>query len=203
MTVTELIAAVRLVVDEDEAVIRRFIQDRIRRMVANAKWRKVTRELGPTVAGDSSYSVADDVVDVTNIWIGGHRYHSVSQDELVELQQGRAWTRGARGAFAPLFGSDASQGFTIWPTPDTSGDPITAIVATYPADTADGAEPPIPKDLHHHIWRGAIADALGTGDEDPQAAKWEAEYREGEAILAERANSRLKKSTGKIRVPTY
>ena len=100
-------------------------------------------------------------------------------------------------------GADASKGFTIWPEPDESGALITAIAALLPPDTADGAEPPIPEDLHHHIWRGAIADGLGVSDEDPQAAKWEAEYREGELELAARANSMLRKKTGRVRMPTY
>lgn len=198
-----MIAKVKLVADEEDAVIRDFVLDRIRRMVAESKWRKITRALGPTVAGDNTYTVADDVVDVENLWIGGENYASVSQDELVELQEGRAGLTGARGAFAPLYGTDASQGFVIWPTPETSGDAITAIVAVLPPDTADGSEPPIPKDVQHGCWRGAIADCLGVGDEDPQAAKWEAEYRECVEILRERAVSRLRKKTGRIRVPTY
>jgi hypothetical protein len=203
MTVAEMIAAVKLVVDEEDAVIRGWVLDRIRRMVANAKWRRLERNLGPTVAGDATYTVADDVVDVLNLWVGGHNYAPVTQDEMVELEGARAWIRGARGAWAPLYGTDASQGIKLWPTPSTAGDAITAIVAVLPPTTADGSAPPIPEDLHHHIWRGAIADGLAVGDEDPQAAKWEAEYREGEEILKARANSRLKKKAGRVRMRTY
>lgn len=198
-----MIAAVRLVVDEDDDVIRGWVLDRIRRMISKAKWRKESRELGPVTAGEANYAVDDDVVDVTNLWVGSSNYSRVSLDELVELQQGRAWVRGAKGAWGPQYGSDASQGITLWPTPETAGDTIVAIVAVLPPDTADNAEPPIPEDLHHHIWRGAIADGLGVSDEDPQAAKWEAEYREGEVELAQRANSRLAKKGSRVRMPTY
>lgn len=203
MTVGEMIAAVRLVVDEDEAVIRGWVLDRIRRMVSKAKWRKASREFGPVVAGQANYGVDDDVVDITNLWVGANNYADVSLDEMVELQQGRSWIRGAKGAWAPQYGTDASQGFTIWPTPETAGDSINAVVALLPPDTADGDEPPIPEDLHHHVWRGAIADGLGVSDEDPQAQKWEMEYREGEVELAQRANSRLRKKKSRVRMPTY
>lgn len=198
-----MIAEVRRVVDEDDAVIRGWLLDRIRRIIARSKWLKTSRELGPTVAGDADYAVLEDVVDVVNLWIGGNRYARVSLDEMVELQQGRTWVRGARGAWSPQYGTDASKGFTIWPTPETGGDPIDSVVAILPPDTADSAEPPFPEDLHHHIWRGAIADGLGVGDEDPQAAKWESEYREGEVELAARAKARLTPGPGRIRVPTY
>jgi hypothetical protein len=198
-----MIAQVRRVVDEDDDVIRGWLLDRIRRMIAESKWRKVAREIGPTVAGEYTYTVDDDVVDVANLWIGGHNYAPVNLDEFAELTAGRSWVRGARGAFGPLFAIGAEQGFVIWPTPETGGDSILAILAVLPPDTTDGEEPPIPADLQHHIWRGAIADGLGVGDEDPQAAKWEAEYREGVDLLTERARSRLKKSKGRVRVPTY
>lgn len=204
MTVAEMIAAVKLIVDEEDAVIRGWVQDRIRRMVSAARWRKASRELGPTVAGQADYDVDDDIVDIgKSLWIGGDRYHRASQEEMVEAQQGRLWVRGAKGAWAPQYGTDASQGITIWPTPETSGDVITVIAALLPPETADAAEPPIPEDLHHHIWRGAVADGLGVGDEDPQAAKWEAEYREGEMLLTARANRRLAGGPGRIKMSTF
>jgi hypothetical protein len=203
MLLSEMIAQVKRVVDEDDDVIRGWLLDRIRRMVAESKWRKITRELGPTVAGDYTYTVDDDVVDVLNLWVDGNNYASVTLDEFAELTAGRSWVRGAKGAFSSLYAVGAEQGFVLWPTPDTAGETILAVVAVLPPDTTDGEEPPLPADLHHHVWRGAIADGLGVGDEDPQAAKWESEYREGVELLKARANSRLKKRTGRIRVSTF
>lgn len=202
MTVAEMIAKVQSEagIDADDATVRGWILDRIRRMIAAAQSRRELVAMATTTVGDATYPVPDDIVDIRTLWVDNSRYARQSIEEVVELQQGRAQLHGADGAWAPQYGGDASEGVTIWPTPDRSGDAIEALAAVLPPDTADGAEPPIPEDLQHGVWEGAIADGLSLMDEDPAAAEWEARFLSAVEQLMQRHTSKYGSGPGQIRV---
>lgn len=181
-----------------------WANDRYRRLVAGAKWRQVFRELGPTVAAQSRYSLADDVVDVLKLRVGqSSPYRLISIDDLWELQSGDSFRSTNRGLFAQAFDGDAeAEAVEIFPVPDTGGDTITGLVAVLPPALDAAGTPKIPEDFHlTGIKAGVIADGLKLLDEQhEEAAVWEQEFADAIERLRKRRVSRVGQGPRAIRL---
>lgn len=176
-----------------DAVILSWLNQRYREMVAESKWLKSVRDLGPTVAGQAQYAVPDDVTDVRSLRINGSRqWLLVSTEDLWALQDGSAWTRGAPGVFAPNFESDGGPVIEMFPAPTTSGYEITALCAVLPADLTVDATPKVPVDMHQPLVDGAIALGMQrVFERSDLAAPYEGKFQGALDKLKRRANSRI------------
>jgi hypothetical protein len=181
--------------NSSESVILSWLNQRYREMVAESKWVKSVRDLGPTVAGQGQYAVPEDVTDVRTIRVNGSRqWLLVSTEDLWALQSGDAWTYGAAGVFAANFESDTDPVIELFPAPSTSGYEITALCAVLPSDltTSPDATPKVPIDMHQAIVDGAIGlGLLRVFERSDLAQPYEARFREAVDKLHRRANSRI------------
>jgi hypothetical protein len=182
-----------------------WVVERVRSALAESKYRRVIRDLGPTVAGDGSYALTADIVDVRMLRVGSSTPYAVASPEhLWEIEAGdRVLLAGTPGVFVGNFEADADATIDIYPVPSTAGQAISALVAVVPAaadlELADTI--PLPDDVVERI---AVDGAIATGmarvyarHDDAQA--FEARYRDGVQVLARRANSRV--GGGAVQIP--
>jgi hypothetical protein len=199
VTVGEIIAQVRSQggIDASSDVVRGWVLDRIDRLVSRSHYKRAVRAVGTTVAGESEYALEEEIVDLAKLKVDGVPYTLASIEELWDLKNGVAYQRGRGGGgfFAPSYsssGSDAAEGFELFPEPDTDGLDIRALVSLRPDVTPDGEEPPIPREFHHYIRAGAIADGLALMDERiGEAGAFEEVFEQGVVELSKRRKSRI------------
>jgi hypothetical protein len=200
-----------------QAVMRGWMHAAVREAVAEAEWRKVRRELGPTVAGTSSYEVDEDVVAIRTLQVAGSRpYTRCGAEEMIALQAGLGVVFNSPGAFSPEFealAEDAAEAtadgdtslVTIWPAPTASGQAITALCAVQAlaigAGTSGATVIGVPDDLARAIVvDGAQAIGWETALGRPDLAQApRARYDAAKQMLERRGNSRM--GRGPIRVP--
>lgn len=189
-----------------DTVIRSWIHRCLQDAVGRAKWRKARRALGPTVAGQGTYELPEDVVDVRSLRVDGSKsWTRVSTETLWEYTAGQLrqpWP----GVFAPEFETVAEGGavadgdaaqVALYPVPTSSGLAIDALCAIMPpaigAATAPGTVLPVPEDLAGRLAiDGPIAmgyrEALGRMD---MAQQYEPRFEQGVQELSRRANARV------------
>jgi hypothetical protein len=192
-----------------DTVIRSWIHRCVREAVAQAKWRKVRRELGTTTAALATYELDEDIVQVLKLRVDGSRWwHKATMEEMVDLETSNGRLYDSPGAWSQEFEALAQDGVEspadgdtslvrLWPAPETSGLAITALcavqsVAITSATTAGTFEIGVPDDLAGPVAvDGPIAmgfrEALGRHED---AAQYQARYELGKNELARRANSR-------------
>lgn len=193
--------------DLADAKADEILNDRYRVLVARARWRLATIDLGATVTGQVAYALPDEVVDLEQLSVGSIPYTRVGYRTLAEV---RAGLRGVirlsgEGLFAPAFGSDGTDQIELYPAPSEDGAEITGLAALEPATlVADGDTPAIPVDLHDRIVDGAVAVGLALMDERlPEADRFEGRFEDGVTQLARRKNSRVGGGVVRIQVKGY
>jgi hypothetical protein len=199
VTVGEIIAQVRSQggIDASSDVVRGWVLDRIDRLVSRSKYRIAIQSVGTTAVGQEEYALDEDIVDLAKLKVDGVPYTLASIEELWDLKNGVAYTRGRGGGgfFAPSYGTtgdDSADGFEIFPAPETAGLGMRGLVALRPEVTPDSSEPPIPREFHHYIRAGAIADGLALMDERiAEAGAFEEVFEQGVVELSKRRKSRI------------
>jgi hypothetical protein len=179
VTNDDIYAAVAGLFDQTQATIQGWVNEAWRRMTADAKWIHTTISLGNTVAGQSVYNLPSGTLKVDGLKVGSSVYSRVSEGDLWDLDDS-AQLNGS-SVFAPSSDASGAQTVEIYPTPDTSGQPIVARGASLPADLVfgGGASPSIPADLHSGLIDGAISIGMLRQDERPdQAGVYESRFQE-------------------------
>jgi hypothetical protein len=178
--------------------------DRYRRLVAGSKWLRLKRALGTTAAGQATYPLADDIVDVLSVRVAQSApYRLITIDALWELQGGESFRATTRGLFAPAYDDDSqAESIELYPVPEMGGDTLTALVAVLPPALAATDTPQVPEDFHMTgIKAGVIADGLKLIDEQHQEGSvWEGEFQQAIEDLRRRRNSRVGRGPTPIRL---
>jgi hypothetical protein len=202
VTFDEIVSGVRSEagIDATPAVVGGWINQRYRTMVAKARWRMAEVVVASTTAGQSSYAVSDDIVDLEGLLVGEQPYDPTGVSTMWGLKSGRQ-RLGCGGVFAPKFDSSAVESIELYPVPDTDGVAITGLAAMLPPALSGSDEPQIPVDLHEALRDGAIATGLRLEDERiPEADSFEQRFLDGVAELGRRKNSRLSHGPTQIMV---
>jgi hypothetical protein len=194
VTLQQLIDAVRTEggFDVSPEQAKAWILQRYKAMVARAGWRMATVDVAMSVAGESQYTLSDDLVDVRRVLVGGTPYDLISAEEMFDLKSGRRFKTGVGGLFAPAWDADAGKFVEVYPAPDTDGEAISALAAVEPPDIETMESPDIPVDLHEYLVDGAIAVGLARIDERlPEADRFEQRFEDGVEKLRRRRNTRV------------
>ncbi len=206
MTADEIVAEVReaagIDVPDPVARILRWVNHLIREAAAYSHWVLSEPELGPTVADQSNYDLAANIVQVFDLSVGGEPYEREGTRTVRDLRAGRLTLRGPGGFFAPAFDADGStKQFTLFPTPSTSGLPIAGLCSLYPAEISGSMEPPFPDDTHIPIVHGAKAIGLALTEENEQSAQYHrAIWEEAKENLRRLGNKRLSSRNPSIKL---
>lgn len=178
MNTGELIAVVKTQAGVDttqlsDAVVVGWLNEGLRRLVANSGWLQSILEFGPTVAGQADYPLADNVLRVESLKVDDAPYTAVSTEDIWDLAVGDSRLSGAHGAYAPDYSSSGVPSVTLWPTPDTGGGSVQALCSVAPAalDVANLAGvPPLPEDFHAALTDYAIGLMFLRVEEDAGTA---------------------------------
>jgi hypothetical protein len=144
--------------------------------LAETHWRRVTKELGPTVAGQQEYAVTAEVLQVKSLRVNGSRtWLRITTEEMFELEGGNGAWKGAPGVFSPNFEADADPVVRLLPAPSSTGWSIAALCAvrdtTALTDTAVELAG-IPPQFHRELFvDGGIGMGRRTIDERPDLAE--------------------------------
>lgn len=205
MTTAELIAVVQRATNEVSSTDALFyLNERQREMVAAAEYlEKLVTAFVTTVADQAVYLAADqDLTDVKELYVGdSETYYYASREQIRLLRAGRLQLDvGSPGAFAPYFDTSGAWGVEIYPTPESSGTAISALVIDDPPAMVSGGQVPvIPKHLHRYIAYGAIADLLRLDDEKlSEAGGYEALYAQGVQALR---RAKLRRTGASTQIP--
>lgn len=130
-------------------------------LVVRSQWLRAITTLATTVAGQADYDWPAGVADVEQVRdTQGGRYGVVSVDELWDLSSSDLLLDSSSApVIAPHYSEDGlTVGFTVWPTPATSGTVLEGLCTLFPEAFADdaGFTPVIPEDYHSCIIDGAI-----------------------------------------------
>lgn len=196
----EVKAAVGDVTDPEA---RRWALESARRINAEAHFLTAEVSLGTTVAGQSTYPLAQSMVDLTMVRVGDGEYTRVSPREMWELQSGRGRLRGSGGVFAPAYSATGVVSVEFYPTPARSGIPIQSFqVIDIPEPVLwETSHPPFPSDFDRYVVHGAAAVGLAIRDDRFDAAQWH-EERANQAVglMKRRRYSRIGSGPARIRV---
>jgi hypothetical protein len=178
----------------DDATILSWLNEAYRRLVGESKWRKTTRELGPTVAGQSQYALSDDVTDVAALHVAGSQpWLRVSPTDLWEITVGQRSFTGP-GVFAPDWQADGTAVVELYPAPTDAGSMISALTSVLPSalTTSPDSTPAVPPDFHQAIVDGAIGIGLHRiYERHDSAAPYDARLDGAVQKLERRGNSRV------------
>lgn len=136
---------------------------------------RAERELGPTVANQARYTLADDVYQVRDLVIDGNPWVRKGWEELQAVKAGLRDVLGNGGIYVPTFDSTGNRQIELNPAPTTSGSTMTALVIVRPSDLSQ-----IPDEFHMGIVHRAIAEGLTMVEEDDDRAAWHMSYFDNE-----------------------
>jgi hypothetical protein len=163
----DLVARLRALSAMTVAEAEARINQAHRRWVADCEAIKVKLDIGPTVAGQDTYTLESRVVSLHSLRVNGYRYERKSIDEVEDLGAHDAYVVGRyRGFFAQEFTEGAVSEIVISPTPAQGDLAITGRASVLPADmTADTDYPDLPPDFHEDLIEDAFATTLRRDDE--------------------------------------
>lgn len=155
-----------------------ILNARYSKMVAEARWLRVTIDMGVTVADQESYAADPDVVELYELQIGGLGYTKARRQDMIASRLGRLSLRGSGGVFIPDADGTGADRFTVYPVPGSpAGDAITAFAAVLPPALALGDVPVVPADFLDGLVEGVIATGLARDAEQLAAAdRFEARF---------------------------
>jgi hypothetical protein len=180
-----------------------WITEAVQSAVAEAKWLKQIRELGPTVANQAQYLMDGDIVDLRMLRVGGSRpWARTNLDKMWQLEAGYGWVKDAPGAFAEgedsqsaADASNAQKWVRLWPVPTSAGMSLEALCAVqHPAFAAsDATVIQLPDDIVRSI---AVDGAIGLGlqyahGRPDLSAGFMQSWADGKARLGKRTKSRM------------
>jgi hypothetical protein len=184
------------------------IFERYSALVVESRFREALVALDTTVAGQGAYDLPAEYANVHAVLIGTAEYERTGPVTIMGLKSGRlGWrfTPGSGGFFAPAFSATGVAQVELFPAPETTGDTITALVATEPpAFSGDSDVPILPSHLHKYIAYGAIAELLALDEERMQEAdRFEGMYQAGILAVTRYKNRRVGSGSGQIKVTGY
>lgn len=178
----------------------------IKRLAAISKWVKDEVDLGLTVVGQDTYDCPANVLDLHELVIGGLDTKRESRRNLFKLKNGTAWLVGPPYAvFAPVYSSDGTHRFQIYPGPGDTGDVTTglqmsALCSVVPSDLSGSQAPPFPDDFENTLLTGAKSQFYRELEEDHDTGdRLEAEFLRDAEDLRRRGNTQM--SDGFFQIP--
>jgi hypothetical protein len=117
-------------------IVGRWVNAAHKEMIRKARFLGERRELGPTVAGQDSYAIDPDIVEIQDIMVGGVKF----------TRKGRRQLRGIQsyvdrilvpGTYTPTYSGDRVRQITLYPAPQADGASMLADVFVIPADMVD------------------------------------------------------------------
>jgi hypothetical protein len=173
--------------------------ERLSRMVGEAKSLRSLVNIGTTVASQATYALAATIVQVYRVSVpyssGTVTYAGTETlDMLMDITSGTAESRYEQAFYAVQPDADALQttnNLYLSPAPSEAGKTITGICAILPATLtyASATALPIPLDLHTRLLAGCKAELSDEESRQDEAAKHEAVFEFGVRKLEARANS--------------
>ena len=179
--------------DASRATVLSLLNEQYASQIVKSRWLLEEITVGTTAAGTESYALADAVVDILALKVGGTQYEPISVEQYWQLGAGRARLSRSPGAYALTYSSSGGTSVTLYPEPETAGDAIVALApATATALTDSAASSPVtPSDTHGSLIDGTTALILLRVDERPDlAAPFFARFEQGTEQLRRRKNSR-------------
>lgn len=191
-----------------DATILSWLNAKYYELCARTKFTKALVEIGPTVLGNPDYTLLTTITELTKLRVGTSKPAlRVSLDEMWELQGGTSFLpAGKTHAYAPSFepvGGDLGQRVTIYPTPTSSGEEITALAVVLPSPitTSPDSTPLVPVDFHEAIVAGALAVGLERTDgRFDVSAGFNAQFESAVALLKRRAVTRVGQGATQFKV---
>lgn len=171
MTLAEMVTAVRVEGGVDtttgatsEATVKQKINQRYRRMVTKARWRRGIVSVGATKVGVAEYAIPYAVAELEGLMVDGGPVARIGQTELWRLKAGQASASGS--VFAPDFTWAGIEQVEIYPAPVQAGLAIEALATLHPDELVNDPDKPIvPEQFHPAIVDGAVGDFRALLDE--------------------------------------
>lgn len=202
--------------------------ERLARMVTEAKSLRAIISLGVTTAGQARYSLASNIAKVYKVVLtdddtfpddnvlpaddavpgeNANVYEGeVSIEDMWNASVGLATIVGNVFTIEPNADSDMNtEAIRLYPAPTATGMGIIALVALRPATLTYGSATalPIPLDLHNNLLDGAKAELFDDESRQDEAAKLEVSFASGARALATGVATRGKAASGRMRVRGY
>lgn len=181
----------------------------IKRLATASKWIREEREFGPAVAGQDTYPIPADIVDIHELIIAGEPSQRASTEDVFRLKAGSVSLRGGPPwtVFCQRSDATGTKLLGIFPAPAVNeqvapGASLLALCSVSPADIQGSNVPPFPDDFEDTLLAGAKATLYRDLDENPDEGDiYEQRFDAGAEKLRRRANSRV--GNGAFRIPTY
>lgn len=197
MTLDDMQSTLSSMFDVSSSTAQGYVQEAYRRAVADSKWLTSSVTIATTTAGDATYPLPANLVQLDSLFVDGVEYGRVGEFDIGDLNAAKVFLSQPGGVYGYTADSSGADQLQLYPTPTTSGLTITGKGVLVPADlvtgSGAGSSPVFPIDLHSVVLDGAIAIAYQRQDERPDmAAVHEARFQEGVQKLRARRISRVR-----------
>lgn len=185
--------------------------ERLNRMVTEAKYIRAVKSLGTTTSGTASYSLDASIVGILKakaVYTAGQvNYEGTeSLEDLWDIDAGTATVVSDTNAYwiaiQPDSDSDGTtNSFLLSPTPSQSSVTVTGLVALQAATFTYGNSSalPIPVDTHEHLLAGCKAELSDEDEREDLSARFESTFQLGIQKLKQRVQG-LGVGTGRHRM---
>jgi hypothetical protein len=173
--VSEIKNAGGIDLEDPDAQILSWINERHKQMCARSNWTKMAVPLAALVADENTYDIDADtlgfeVAEIHELRVDGTPYTRTGTQSMWDLEAANTFATGTGGFYAPMFDPNGNVQLVLYPAPAESGATVEALCTIVPADLAVDDTPLPPSDFHRAILEGALADALALLDENLDAA---------------------------------
>jgi hypothetical protein len=184
--------------DATQTQLLLWLNRRHREMVAESRSYRDKVSIGPTVDGTAFYAVTG-VVETYAVEINGVPFQKARRPDIYGFAQDTVLWHGYEGSGFVVEDVTASnvQGFTVLPTPETSGLSIDVVAAVFPPTLVAGDPATalkVDEDCYDGLISGVIATGLLRAGNDSQAATHEQIYGQTIEMLRRRVKRRFNTS---------
>lgn len=179
--------------DVARTMVDGWVNEVYREVVAASGWLVATIVLDTTIAGQSTYEMPDDLIEVEAIRVGSSAsYQRVTTSQMWQLESGDSRTASGVPVFSQDFDAGGNRVIKLWPAPDTTDETIYGRASKLPDDLSGTQTPVVPSDMHGRLAAGAIALGRARIDErEDQAQYYEQKVAEAATALRLRKRSQV------------
>lgn len=190
--------------DLDTTTRDRLLNEGYVELCLRAEYTRQYREFGPTVAGQSNYTLGTNVDRVIKVSVDGYPLAQGSEEVALKIAIGDLQLENA-GIWWIDFTSASVEQLAINPTPTESGQSIQGLIVTAPTELATGSDVPVvPSRFTSAISDYAASRGYGMLEDNPDmAAYYQDQFDRKVQLLGELRFSKQGRGVVQMQVQGY
>jgi len=164
--VSEAIAELRNIdaLDLTDSEATQLLNEANVELCVRSRWTVATVDMGPTVAGQETYPLPDEIVELREVYVANAPYSNTDQNTIRRINIGELSMR-SYGLWWTSFDGAGAQGLSLYPIPSSAVSLEVLSVVSPPALAADDPFT-VPADFHRAAIEYVQGVSLGGSEDD-------------------------------------